>query len=74
MMVCFSSPDVGGNHSCCSSINHNGYFVFFFGVRLPKIFSDCFSKGNLLGSLIEPETSTKKTKKLADYPLEYFAL
>jgi hypothetical protein len=36
MMVCFSSPDVGGNHSCCSSINHNGYFVFFFGVRLPK--------------------------------------
>jgi hypothetical protein len=27
-----------------------------------KIFSDCFSKGNLLGSLIEPETSIKKTK------------
>jgi hypothetical protein len=31
----------------------NGFF-------LPVLSSDCFSKGNLLGSLIEPETSIKK--------------
>jgi hypothetical protein len=69
MMVCFSSPDVEVNHSCCSSINHNGYFVFFFGVRLPKfsvivsVKAICWDHSSNL-----KHQSRKPSWKLADYP------
>jgi hypothetical protein len=50
----FSSP-VGGKPFLHQ--HKPQWLLCLFWSSFTKIFSDCFSKGNLLGSLIEPETS-----------------
>ncbi|MCY1506654.1 hypothetical protein D9M68_409080 [compost metagenome] len=62
IIVFLLSPEVGGKTIPAAPAYTTMETLSSFLSSLTKIFMDCFSKGNLLESLIEPETSIKKTR------------